>query len=133
MEFVALEFLIILLISDMVGNGRWNLLLFLGMGNWRSLIGLYVIIICKFRPYIWDFSSEIVISNEFNFGNYLVIMGENPWWVLFLYISNILNSLPHPFIGIYIIGYIIINVHSGEEGCSGDKKLIIDMSYIFEK
>ena len=23
--------------------------------------------------------------------------------------------------------------HSGEEGCSGDKKLIIDMSYIFEK
>ena len=23
--------------------------------------------------------------------------------------------------------------HSGQEGCSGDKKLIIDMSYIFEK
>ena len=23
--------------------------------------------------------------------------------------------------------------HGGEEGCSGDKKLIIDMSYIFEK
>ena len=23
--------------------------------------------------------------------------------------------------------------HSGGEGCSGDKKLIIDMSYIFEK
>ena len=23
--------------------------------------------------------------------------------------------------------------HSGQEGCSGDKKLIIDMSYIFKK
>ena len=52
---------------------------------------------------------------------------------LFIAFSTHICSLSMILFTKYVLFLIIsLGIHSGAEGCSGDKKLIIDMSHIFD-